>query len=60
MIDVHIVNKKKIEIFAEILCGRKLWKKKMINMHTVNKREKKKKTKIFADILCSEYMFIIK
>ena len=34
-------------------------KKKLIDMHTVNKK-KNKETEIFAEILCSEYMFIVK
>ena len=33
---------------------RKLWKKKMIDVHTVKKEKKK------TEILCSEYMFIVK
>ena len=47
MIDVHTVNKKKKkrEFFAEILCRRKLWKKKMIDVHIINTHTQKKNKK---------------
>ena len=56
---VSIVFLTKTVWFVRIWCSYNTkWKKKMIEVHTINK--KNKETKIFAEILCSEYMFIVK
>ena len=41
---------------------RKLWKKKMIDVHTINQKNKNKnkESEIFAEIFCSEYIFLVK
>ena len=48
------LNKKKVHRFLQY----EMEEKKMIDVHTVNK--KNKKIEIFAKILCSEYMFLVK
>ena len=60
MIDVHAekIKNKKQKQRKYIDSYNMKWKKKMIDVHTINK--KNKKTEIFAEILCSEYMFIVK
>ena len=52
-----LILKKKVHRFLFRFLSmheRKLWKKKMINVHTVN-NQKNKEIEIFVEFLCSEY-----